>query len=341
MKFRMSFWLAVLSLAVLVAACAGPGGSIAPTATPQPQGGPTVTPAPDPTSDGVAHGGPVTDFESLVQNLLLTGAPVEPTDETIEQPFFSVQARIVRFNGSDLQVFEYPSEAAADADVRRVAPDGTSVGTSMITWMATPHFFKAGRFTVLYVGDDATTLTMLEAALGGQFAGGEVRRDEPGAVPATCVPQSPDRVQYPNPKVDYCLLHPAQFQVNVVDIANVLVEGPAVGEGPQPVRAGLNITVVPAEGRDLTPVVDEVVSEYAGLPITRNPGTLGGEAAEIVEGLPGVTGSRDVFAVHEDRVYRLRFYPVDPAFPQVAPDVDELWGAVIASFAFLPKAFTL
>lgn len=330
MKGQRQSPIVLILAAVLAAACASPAGGIA------------ITPTPEPTAEGGrAHEAPVTDFDSLLQNLRVAGGTVEATGETIEQPFFSVPARVAKFNDADLQVFEYASEADAAADAALVAPDGRSVGTGMVTWVATPHFYRAGRFIVLYVGDDAATLGMLEGALGEPFAGGEAPGDDAGAVPTACVPQGPDRLQYVNPTMGYCLLHPARFTVNVVEVANVLIEGPAIGEGPQPMRAGVQITVVPAEGRSVSQVVDQVASEYAGLPITRTPGALGGEAAEIVEGLPGVTGSRDVFAVLEDKVYRLRFYPADPAFPQVAPDVDELWEAVSASFAFLPKAFTL
>ncbi len=95
---------------------------------------------------------------------------MEPGD-TIEQAFFSVTGQIIKVNGADVQVFEYGSAEAMEADASQVAPDGGAVGTSMVTWMATPHFFKAGRVLVLYVGDDAAVLDLLEPVLGEQFAG--------------------------------------------------------------------------------------------------------------------------------------------------------------------------
>jgi hypothetical protein len=58
-----------------------------------------------------------------------------------------------------------------EADAAQVAPDGGSIGTSMVTWVATPHFYKTGRILVLYVGDDQAILDLLEGALGPQFAG--------------------------------------------------------------------------------------------------------------------------------------------------------------------------
>ena len=79
--------------------------------------------------------------------------------------------RILKVNGAEVQVFEYKSAEAMEADSALVAPDGSSVGASMMMWMAAPHFFKSGNVLVLYVGDDAAILNLLKDALGDQFAG--------------------------------------------------------------------------------------------------------------------------------------------------------------------------
>ena len=112
----------------------------------------------------------VDDLGSLRQILRAAGATVDST-ETIKQDFFNVEGRILKVNGADVQVFEYKSVEAMEADAALVSPDGGSVGTSMVSWMVTPHFFKSGRVLVLYVGDDAATLDLLKSTLGEQFAG--------------------------------------------------------------------------------------------------------------------------------------------------------------------------
>ena len=112
----------------------------------------------------------VKDLGSLQKALTAAGAEVELGD-SIEQPYFSVTGQILKVNGADVQVFEYESAEAMEADAALVAPDGGSVGTSMMMWMATPHFFKSGNVLVLYVGDDAAILDLLKGALGEQFAG--------------------------------------------------------------------------------------------------------------------------------------------------------------------------
>ena len=114
--------------------------------------------------------GPVTDYVSLTDNLRKAGATVEPAGD-ITQPFFSVQGKVITVNGSDVQVFEYENATAADTEATLVSSDGSSVGTSMISWVAPPHFYKAGNLIVLYVGESEPVRDALEGVLGPQFAG--------------------------------------------------------------------------------------------------------------------------------------------------------------------------
>ncbi len=117
-----------------------------------------------------SQGGPVTDYVSLIDNVRAGGATVEPSGD-VSQPFFSLDGQLISVDGADVQVFEYADEAAALADAEQISPDGTSVGTTMITWVGPPHFFKKARLIVLYVGDDAGVISALEEALGAQIAG--------------------------------------------------------------------------------------------------------------------------------------------------------------------------
>ncbi len=71
-----------------------------------------------------------------------------------------------------MQVFEYASEVNAKVEADLVTPDGGSVGASIMTWIATPHFYNSGKLIVLYVGDQSDTIDDLEAVLGSEFAGG-------------------------------------------------------------------------------------------------------------------------------------------------------------------------
>ncbi len=118
----------------------------------------------------VSHGGPVTDYVSLIDGLRAAGATVEPAG-TVDQPFFSVQGLMIAVDGGDVQVFEYADAASMEEAAGDVSADGGSVGTSMIGWVEPPHFYKMAKLLVLYVGSDGGVMQLLEDVLGEQFAG--------------------------------------------------------------------------------------------------------------------------------------------------------------------------
>jgi hypothetical protein len=154
MKYRI---LSVLLLALTVSACGTVSTPTSPTVS---------TDSPNMSPEPVI----VEDRASLIAALEASGATVE-VGESITQAFFIPEGSILKVNGADVQVFEYESAEAMENEASQVAPDGGSIGTSMVTWMDTPHFYKAGRIIVLYVGSDETILNLLESVIGPQFAG--------------------------------------------------------------------------------------------------------------------------------------------------------------------------
>jgi hypothetical protein len=110
------------------------------------------------------------DREALVKKLEAKGAKVEIM-EPIQQEFFTPPAEMINFDQAGIQVYEYESPEEMEAEAALVSPDGSSIGTSMVTWIEPPHFYKAGRIIVLYLGNDPATLQLLEKILGPQFAG--------------------------------------------------------------------------------------------------------------------------------------------------------------------------
>ena len=113
----------------------------------------------------------VSDYDNFLANLKSTGTSVE-TGESVSQPFFTPQGQIIKLNGEDVQVFEYISEEEAFQEVMRVSADGSSVGTTMITWIDSPHFYQSGKIIVLYIGNTPEVVEILTEVLGSQFAGG-------------------------------------------------------------------------------------------------------------------------------------------------------------------------
>lgn len=178
MKRVSLFSLFALFLTLLLVACS-PGGSepaaVSETtpAAGEPGGEPaTVEVTPEgSTNDEVTHGGPIEDYVSLVDALRFAGATVQPV-EGLQQPFFDPQAQVVEVDGEQIQIFEFADEEAARAAADTVSASGSSVGTTMLTWQDTPHFYRVNRLIILYVGSDRDVLDLLQQVLGPQFAGG-------------------------------------------------------------------------------------------------------------------------------------------------------------------------
>lgn len=107
----------------------------------------------------------------LIEKFRAHGVTVVLTKEKVSQPFFATGGRVININGEALQVFEYATPARANTDAKQVSADGTTIGTSKPTWIASPHFFKSGKLIVLYIGENQTVLDVLRTTLGNQFAG--------------------------------------------------------------------------------------------------------------------------------------------------------------------------
>ncbi len=112
----------------------------------------------------------VYDYEKFLEELRTNGASVGDAGE-IEQAFFSVKGKVVKVNGEDLQVFEYEGEEETNSQASLVSTDGSSIGTSMVSWIDEPHFYKRGRIIVIYIGQNPTTIELISGILGEQFAG--------------------------------------------------------------------------------------------------------------------------------------------------------------------------
>ena len=152
MKTRMFFVPILLLLGMALGACRflGIGASAAPEK---------------------ANGETVMTYDRLTSGLQEAGATVEPVGE-VTQPFFSITGKTVQVNGGEVQVFEFADANASREAAESVSPSGSSIGTVMVSWLATPHFYKTDNLIALYVGDDPAVMKLLETYLGPQFAGG-------------------------------------------------------------------------------------------------------------------------------------------------------------------------
>lgn len=192
---RLSFIVGSRSIAIvlLVALLSGAGARAGgqPAATPEAacpvaSGSPVAAPA-TPVHEGTATAvagtpvadasdGSVTDATSLMDALRACGLTIESLG-AVEQPFLTPESgNVLRLDGgnlaqpADVQVFEYQDAEGATADAEQIDPDG-NLPMMMIDWIAPPHFFRAERVIVLYIGEDQAAVDLLTAVLGPQFAG--------------------------------------------------------------------------------------------------------------------------------------------------------------------------
>ena len=107
----------------------------------------------------------------LMDPLLATGAEVNLTGEVVSEDPFQVDGRVLEVNGERVLVMDYGDAAALEAEAAGISPDGSSVGTHMVTWVGPPHFFRTETAIVLYVGESPTLIEALTKMMGPQFAG--------------------------------------------------------------------------------------------------------------------------------------------------------------------------
>ena len=155
-----SFLLLWIASMFLLASCGGAAltptlGSTLPTVEP------TVTHPPGSAS----HGNEIGGYIELVDMLRAAGATVEPSG-TVEQPFFEVSGQLIKVNGADVQVFEFPDEATRETVSSLITPEGQPNPTSIVDWVDQPNFWAKGRIIVLYVGKDQAVIDRLSQVMG-------------------------------------------------------------------------------------------------------------------------------------------------------------------------------
>ncbi len=112
----------------------------------------------------------VSTYVGLVAALRNNGSAVESLDP-ISQPFFVPEGQVISVDGYEVQVFEYTDEEDASSAAGNISSDGGSIGTTMVSWIEAPHFFRSGSLIVLYVGEEDSVIETLQVVLGPQIAG--------------------------------------------------------------------------------------------------------------------------------------------------------------------------
>lgn len=94
---------------------------------------------------------------------------------------------VIHFNDDfSVQVFLYDSKEDAIADGNNLSDDGSkytktssdnNTVSSIIDWIANPHFYQYENVIILYVGNNQDIITQLSNSFGEQIAGGSYGQD--------------------------------------------------------------------------------------------------------------------------------------------------------------------
>ena len=154
------------------------------------------------------------------------------------------------------------------------------------------------------------------------------------AAPEAC--RQPDTSFIYSPEDGYCFAYPVYFHRND-ERGAIAIFGPAYGPGPEPLYASMTMEInVLLEGQTLEQAVDAFLENLGDVPKpqTRQALTVGGEPAVMLEVVPGMLGSRDVFFVHRGLLFHLTFWPAPSVTPETSADVEDLYQTVIGSWNF-------
>ena len=241
-----------------------------------------------------------------------------------------------------------------DAGTSALLVDQAITGTS---FTVTPALRPGTKYEVVISALDDTS-DQLAIGKGEFWTGGDAPVATPASpdpaegLPPDCQPHSvPGGALYADPAGRYCFVYPARYVVETAGLGQQAVElgvfGPALDESADPLRAAMLIAVSPVDpGTDLKAAVDGFLKQFEGMPgvamvkdhaIERQEYAMGGGPAELLDGVPGYGGSRDIFFLTNDgeRLYHFIFTPSGRDYPQAQADVEELFGTITGHFAFL------
>jgi hypothetical protein len=167
MSYHKLAAVGLVVLALIVGACG-------PQTLPETGGNATTSPlqptvAPTAGSDT----GDLATYDDLAEALRAAGATVEPGDE-LEELFPGIPNRVLKVNGMDVQVFEFPDEDAAAAAASTIEANGYIVGTMQLEWIEQPNFWTSGRLIALYIGQDRETIDLLTGVMGEPLTGSDM-----------------------------------------------------------------------------------------------------------------------------------------------------------------------
>jgi hypothetical protein len=131
----------------------------------------------------------------------------------------------------------------------------------------------------------------------------------------------------------YCVLYPdTHAPVEGGETQTGFVVG---GDVMNHTETRVSIVVTDAAGETTEDAAARILA-YFGLPDTSPPtaAMLGGQAALVLDNMPGQDINRRVVAVHNGRVYDLTFSPIGPDYGEIGQQTEAFYNLVMDSFTF-------
>ena len=138
---------------------------------------------------------------------------------------------------------------------------------------------------------------------------------------------------YKNDAEGYSVYLPKDYTVTPQQGNNVVITAPAPANAP---RGLAYILVEPAKGRTAEQALEAVKIQIGpgfnvSLPEARG---IDGTTAFTVTGLPGQDPNRQLFMVHDDRLYHLLFMPDDPQAGAAYRQMQDVFAMIVNTFHF-------
>ena len=127
----------------------------------------------------------------------------------------------------------------------------------------------------------------------------------------------------------YCLQYPAEYDVFFPNESEMMMVKRYVLSISKP---SVSITVEPAGDVTLEGAADQI----AGVEVIRQPLTIGGEAAIMLDGLSGQDPNRQVVILHNGHLYNLYLLQMNKNQPELYAQAEIPYSTVIGSFNFRP-----
>ena len=133
----------------------------------------------------------------------------------------------------------------------------------------------------------------------------------------------------------YQVYLPLGFEVTWPNPTEIYIVAPQGTEGE---RGRADITVEPAGGRTVEQVVEQLKPNLLTDVASQTPTIFGldTDPAVVFDRVPSQDLMRVLFVVHEDRLYRMNFYPQDDAQPTAYAQMRNAYAVITNTFKFIP-----